>query len=226
MKSTTSLLSAALVLGAATAFAGTVPTPVPSGKSQPTMPSTEEPCDGPISYNNIELTYSRTDFDGNLDDGDDIDLRVEFAPASRIHLTGGLDYLSTSYDFERTTVDIEEWKITAGVGGHISLCSHIDLSGDIGGIWADRNVDYNLPGANFPDDDKSEWGWYIRPELRGKWGCFTAHLGAEYRDVKDDEKWNYFGKVFYQVAPGWDISLGYKHDEDSNTYSGGIRWHF
>jgi hypothetical protein len=203
-----------------------------------------DPCAGPISYNNIELLYARTDLDHGYDTSDGGLLRAEFAPMKNIYFTFGAEFLSTGYDAVSVTqglptpprgvlpgsysADIDQWLLNIGIGGHISLTPNIDLAGDVGLIWAHTSVDYNFPAGVAGDnsDSDSDTGWYVSPQLRGKWGCFTAHLGAEYRDVNDNNEWSYFARVYYQIAPAWDLTLGYRHGDEADTFSGGVRWRY
>ncbi|HEX2749682.1 MAG TPA: hypothetical protein VHM91_16850, partial [Verrucomicrobiales bacterium] len=143
MKSTTTIL-AALAMGALSASAGVVPAPI--DKNPP--PSPMDPCAGPISYNNIELLYARTDLDHGYDTSDGGLLRAEFAPMKNIYFTFGAEFLSTGYDAVSVTqglptpprgvlpgsysADIDQWLLNIGIGGHISLTPNIDLAGDVG----------------------------------------------------------------------------------------------
>ena len=45
-------------------------------------------------------------------------------------------------------------------------------------------------------------------------------------DVRDFNEWAFFGRVYYQVAPAWDITAGYRHGEDSDTVTAGVRWRY
>jgi hypothetical protein len=81
------------------------------------------------------------------------------------------------------------------------------------------------PDNNFSETE-DDTGWYVRPQIRGKWGCFTAHLGAEYRDVRNNENWIYFANVYYQVNPAWDLTVGYRHTDDFDAVTGGVRWRY
>jgi hypothetical protein len=239
MKRTTTIL-AALAMSAASATAGPEPAPMPSGKGP--APAPMEPCPGPISYNNVELLYAYTDFDGDFDESHGGILKFEYSPASNFYIVGGIEYLNTGYDVDFVipgivprgdiadsySADIDQWNFTLGLGGHFPITSHIDIAVDGGAIFSSTSVDIDAPGDLDIDDDESEddWGWFVRPHFRGKWGCFTAHLGAEYRDVSDFNEWAFFGSVYYQVAPAWDLTVGYRHGEDTETFTGGVRWRY
>jgi hypothetical protein len=239
MKSTSTTL-AALAMSVISAVAG--PGPVVD-KNPP--PSPMDPCAGPINYNSIELLYARTDFDGgNIDDGNGGVLRAEYAPWSNFFLTLGADYMNTDYDVDYVipgalaprgalgngaySADVDQWTLYGGIGAHFPITPHIDIAGDAGILWVHTSVDYDLPAGVAGDDSSSDsdTGWYARPHFRGKWGCFTAHLGAEYRDVADVNEWAGFAAVYYQIAPKWDLTLGYRHGEDTDTMSGGVRFRF
>jgi hypothetical protein len=238
MKSTTTIL-AALAMSVAAAAAGVAPIHMDKNPAPPPA----DPCAGPISYNNIELLYARTDIDHGYDTSDGGLVRIQYAPAANLYLTFGAEFLSTGYDARSIvtpgkaaprgavngySADIDEWLLNVGIGGHIALTPNIDLAGDVGLVWAHTSVDYDTPAGAVGggSDSDSDTGWYVSPQLRGKWGCFTAHLGAEYRDVSDTSEWSYFARVYYQIAPAWDLTLGYRHGDDSDTFSGGVRWRY
>jgi hypothetical protein len=215
MKKTTTIL-AALAMGAATALAGT-PAPVYSGKSAPPPPPAD-PCAGPISYNNIELLYAYTDFDfddgGGGSEGHGFQVNLEYSPAQNFYLTAGIEY-----------TDLDEgqlWLGHLGIGGYVALTPNIHLAADGGALWSDFSFDDDL---DF-DDDGDDWGWYVRPHLRGKWGCLTVHIGAEYQDVRDNDEWAGFAKLYYQLNPSWDLTAGVRVAEDVTQVTAGVRWRY
>ena len=221
MKTTATIL-ATLAMGAA-AIAGTAPAPAPSGKA-PVCPPVADPCAGPISYNNVELLYLHSDFDGLDGDLDGVSLRFEYSPASNFYIAASGDYSSGS--------DSELWNIRLGLGGYIALTENIHLVGEVGGAYFDGQTDVPymiVPLGSVYDDDytvgESDWGWYVRPHLRAKWGCFEIHAGAEYQDAYENN-WAFYGNVYYQVTQGWDLTAGVREGEDSTQWSAGVRYRF
>ena len=220
----------AFLLTPAVALAGIVSAPV---DKNPVTPQAD-PCAGPISYSNVELLYEYTDFDdGDLDDGSGATLRYEYEAMKQFYLTVDADYDSFDYTpFSdigqgRRTFEIEQWTLSVGVGGHIALTDNIHLAGDAGLVYTDVSTDYNgvIPGGNNFDDD--ETGWFIRPHLRAKWGCLTVHAGASYYDFDSDfDGWTGYGRLYYQITTSLDLTAGVSFGEDSDVYSGGVRWRF
>ena len=220
----TSTIIALMAFGVACATAGE-PAPAPSGKGPAPVPPVD-PCAGPISYNNVELMYANTDGYGAFDDdGDGVILNVEYSPWNNIYLTATASY---------TDIDSGEvWNLTGGIGGYIALTPNIHLAADAGLWYVDSEFDIPivnpLPGGPFVDTvSDDDTGWYIRPHFRAKWSCFEAHLGAVYLDLDDAEDWNWFVQLYYQVAPGWDITAGYNEwdDAEGETWSVGARYKF
>ncbi|HWB07381.1 MAG TPA: hypothetical protein VG796_30425 [Verrucomicrobiales bacterium] len=213
MKKTTTIL-AALTMGAVTALAGTEPPPpVSTGKG--TVPPPMDPCAGPISYNNIEILYAYTDFDGNSDEGHGAQINIEYSPTSNFYLTLGGEW---------TNVDEGDlWTVHGGIGGYVPLTPNIHLAADGGALWSKFDFDDDF---GLSDDDEDEWGWYVRPHLRAKWGCLTIHAGAEYRDVEDFEEWSGFAALYYQINPAWDLTAGVRFGEDVTTVTAGVRWRY
>ncbi len=218
MKSTTTIL-AALALGVASATAGVHTAPVDKNP----VPPVTDPCATPLSYNNIELLYAHTDFDGGGDDGNGFKLDIEYSPMNNLFLTAGAQYSDADGD--------SLWLLNAGVGGYIPLTSNIHLAADGGFLWSRYEYDYTVVGGASGSDSETDSGWYIRPQIRAKWGCLEARIGAIYRDLGNnsayDGEWALFAKLYYQLTPAWDVTVGIEHDDDFYTQvSGGIRYRF
>lgn len=215
----TAITLAALTFGIGTVLAGPAPV-VSTGKSTP-PPPLMDPCAGPISYSNIELLYVNTDFDGYGGDLDGGSLRFEYAVASNFYIAAGGNYSSGG--------DTDVWSLSLGVGGSIPLTENIHLVGEVGGAYVEAESERYVTvteGQGFYDSyNEDEWGWYVRPHLRAKFGCFEIHAGAEYQDIFEEE-WAFYAKVYYQVAPGWDLTAGAREGEDSTQWSAGVRYRY
>jgi hypothetical protein len=190
----------------------------------PTQPAPVEPCAGPISYSNIELLYAYTDWDDNFGSNDHTNgaqLNIEFSPFQSFYLTAGAEWFSES--------DADLWILHAGIGGYFPLSEHIHLAVDGGALWTDIEFDDDVFAG---DNSESDWGWYVRPHLRAKWGCFEAHAGALYRDMGDfnrgggDGQWAGFAQLYYHITTSLDITAGVLCDEDFTQVTGGLRWRF
>ena len=225
MKKTSAIL-ALMALGVASATAGTAPAPsgkapAPSGKG-PAPSLAVDPCAGPISYNNVELLYANTDTGGYGDSEDGLQLRLEYSPWQNIYVTGAASYTDISGG--------ETWTLSAGIGGYVALTPNIHLAADAGLFHWDSEYDI-ITGTTAVvrrTVSESDTGWYVRPHVRAKWGCFEAHAGATYIDVDDADDWNWFLQLYYQVAPKWDITAGYSEfdDSDGETWTIGARYKF
>ncbi len=215
----TAITLAALTFGIGTVLAGPAPV-VSTGKSTP-PPAPMDPCAVPISYNNVELLYVNTDFDGYNGDIDGVSLRFEYGVASNFYLAASGDYSSGS--------DTDMWNVRLGVGGHIPLTENIHLVGEVGGAYFDAETEVYVPvtegTGSYETVGDSDWGWYVRPHLRARFGCFEIHAGAEYQDAYENN-WAFFGNVYYQVAPGWDLTAGAREGEDSTQWSAGVRYRY
>jgi hypothetical protein len=230
MKYTTTML-AALCAGTFQASAGS--TPAPTGKAAPAPvccpKPVADPCAGPISYTNAELLYAYSDWDELDDHGNGAILRAEYSPMDNFYLTGSAEYHDVS--------DINMWQITLGVGGYMPLCDNIHFAVDAGGVWASLEVDDFWTGGSGSSGssgsfvagyDEDDFGWYVRPHIRAKWGCFELHAGARYTDAGDldMDEWSYFADLYYQVSPGWDLTVGASYNDDRTTVTGGARHRF
>lgn len=227
MKTSHALLSGALALftvftasqapAGTTTYTTTDKAPVPA---QPPM----EPCAGPISYSNIELLYAYTDFDSGLGSDDHTNgaqLNIEWSPFQNFYLAVGGEWFSEE--------DADLWVLHGGIGGYFPLTDHIHIAADGGILWTDIEFDDDVFGG---DNSDSDTGWYVRPHLRGKWGCFEAQAGALYRDMGDfnadgeDGRWAGFAKLYYHLTTSLDLTAGVLVDEDFTQVTGGVRWRF
>lgn len=209
MKKTATIL-AALAMSAVSVLAGPMP-PVAPGPPPPPM---SDPCAGGLSYSSLEVLYANTDGDFTGNDADGVRVNFEYSVASNffVRFTAGYD--------EADNWDL--FTVTGGVGGYIALTENIHAVADGGIVY----MDWDYAGNNLADGDDT--GWYVRPHLRAKWGCFEAQLGATYVDIDDTEEWNWFLKIYYQVAQGWDVTAGYTEGEDTDleTWTIGVRKRF
>jgi hypothetical protein len=227
MKHTAAIL-AGIVLSSTAAIAGITPAPMDKNPAPPA-----DPCAGPISYTNIELLYQRTNFDGGgRNNGDAAVIRYEYG-MKNFYFTLDVDRNS----FEQTTPgireqtqswDIDQWKVKASIGGHIALTDNIHLAGDAGIVFSDIDSNDRAIGATVArrGPNGSDTGWFVRPQIRAKWGCLTIHAGGEYEDLGGDDHWTVYGRGYYQISPKWDVMLGVSTGDEGEIYSGGVRWRF
>ncbi len=241
MKKTATIL-ASLTIGIGSVLAGPAPV-VPTastGKSSPPPPAIDR-CAGPISYSNVELSYLNTDVDGNGGSLDGATLRFEYALAPNFYLTAGGDYSTgdgpdygpAAYGNLFDGTDL--WTVRLGVGGSWALSENIHLVGEVGAMYFDASTEYTYrpmvtPAGSAIIDTHgsigdSDWGWYVRPHLRAKFGCLELHAGAEYQDAYENN-WAFFGNVYYQVAPSWDVTAGYREGDDTTQWSAGVRYRY
>jgi hypothetical protein len=219
MKYTAAVL-AALSLSALSASAGT-PVVAQTGKAVPAaMPSPADPCATPISYNNVELLYAYTDWDDLNDHGNGGILRAEYSPFKNFYLALGAEY------HEVSNVDI--WAISGGIGTYVELSENIHLAADGGAVWYNYDAASTLGSSANNGFEEDDWGWYVRPHIRAKWGCFEVHAGAQYTKVDDldIDEWSGFLNLYYQISPGWDLTAGVSHSSERTTVTGGARYRF
>ena len=238
MKKTATIL-ASLTIGIGSVLAG--PAPVVStastGKGTPPPPPMDR-CAGPISYSNVELSYLNTDVDGNGGSLDGGTLRFEYSLAPNFYMTAGADYSTGDgpdygmLDYGSLLDGTDLWTVRLGVGGSWALSENFHLVGEVGAMYFDASTELNVvPGPNDTwtgyrsEYGESDWGWYVRPHLRAKFGCFEIHAGAEYQDAYEDN-WAFFGNAYYQVAQGWDLTAGYREGDDSTQWSAGVRYRY
>lgn len=212
---------AILAAGAVTASAGV----------RPAMPAPvvvkNDPCAGPISYNNAELLYAHTDFDGFDDNGNGGIFRIEYSAWDNFYIAGGAEFHDVN--------NMDLWVLSGGVGAYMALSENIHIVAEVGALWTSFERDVFVPDGGsegngiFMRNDEEEWGWYAKPHLRARWGCFEVHVGAEYRDHGgdfNDDDWAGFADLYYQVSPGWDLTAGVNFTSDETTVTGGARYRY
>lgn len=215
----TAVTLAALTVSALTATAGTH-----SGKAIPTAPPAApmDPCAVPISYNNVEALYAYTDWDDLDDHGNGGILRAEFSPFQNFYVALGAEYHEVS--------DVDIWALSGGIGGYVALSENIHLAVDGGVYWynVDGDDDGSSSGSSGGGFDEDDVGWYVRPHIRARFGCFEIHAGAKYTKVDDFDidEWAAFADLYYQVSPGWDLTAGVQWSNERTQVTGGARYRF
>jgi hypothetical protein len=127
---------------------------------------------------------------------------------------------------------VDTWYLYGGIGGYFPLTENIHIAADGGFVYADFSYDNDLVinplGTTTDGDlDDSETGWYVRPHIRAKWGCFELQAGATYRDLWNEDQWSYWASAYFQVAPNWDLTAGYSDgDESGEVITAGVRWRY
>ncbi len=193
IKKTLALLALAVVT--TTAQAGTS-APAPSGKG--VIAPTIEPDS--ISYSNLSLSWQRmwakapvpgvglVDLDSN-----GIALGLEYSPVNNLYIAAGGSWNDVELSAPGAAGNADFWTGNAGIGGYIPLTSNIHFVTELGANYAD------LDGTN-------DWGFYVTPHVRAKFGKFETHLGATYstNDMSINE-WNAFLRLLYEVTPNVDL---------------------
>ena len=213
IKKTLALLALAVVT--TTAQAGTS-APAPSGKG--VIAPTIEPDS--ISYRNFSLGYLRNSADlgnGLTTGSNGIAAALEYSPVNNLYVAAGGSFS----EFRTLGQNDDYWTANAGVGGYIPLTGNIHFVTEVGASY--------IQGAGAGND----WGLYVTPHIRAKFGKFETHLGATYNsnDLALDE-WTGFLRLLYEVAPNTDLyvtgSIGLTEDNADSIYGlqAGIRLKF
>lgn len=192
IKPTVSLLAS--LLTAASVYAGTPVAPAP----QPAPVPYEEPT--LISYSNFSLgyTYTSADFLGFDVDAHGAMAGLEFSPVDHLYFA-----LRGSWsDIDFAGVDFDYWQGSAGIGGYIPITQNIHFATEVGASYADISL------ADF-DAGIDDWGLYVTPHFRMKWGGFETHVGVTYNsnDVITS-RYNAFVRLMFEVAPQCDVFVG------------------
>lgn len=213
LKKTLTALSCSMI--AAAAFGGTTPLPPP----QPSEPLPEPVL---ISYDNfsINYNYSSADLLGLDVEGHGVQAGLEISPVKHLYfaLNGGwsnleLDLAGTGLGVG--DLDFDYWTGNAGIGGYIPITENIHFVTEVGASYA--NLGFDNFGANLSTDD---WGIYVTPHFRAKWGAFETHFGVTYNsnDLVVSE-WTGFARILVEVAPQVDVfvagTVGFQDDEDA-----------
>ena len=197
----------------AAAFAGTAPAPVDK------QPQQIDPILAPtISYSNFSLEYSYISSDfagiGGLElDGHGVQAGLEYSPIEHLYLALRGGWHDIDVEFAGFAIaDFDYWNVNAGIGGYFPITPNIHIVGEVGASYADLSVS----GFGGSTDD---WGIYVTPHVRAKFGIFETHVGVIYNsnDLALAE-WTGFARVLVEVVPNVDVYVGGTIGfEDDNT---------
>lgn len=184
---------AALALATSLAHAGTTPQPI-----APTVEPEEQ-----ISYSNASVSWLRqwANVDGfsNLDvDSNGIAAALEYSPVNHLYLAFGGSWSDLEISGPGGSVNADYWTLNGGVGGYIPLAHNVHFVTEVGAHYAD--LDFSGIGAT------DDWGIYVTPHVRAKFGAFEIHGGVMYNsnDVAVNE-WSAFARALYEVCPNVDL---------------------
>lgn len=194
-----------MLCGTMMAHAGT---PTPAALSPTVAP--EE-----ISYDNLSLSWLRTwaEVDGlPVDvDGNGIGASLEFSPVKHLYLALGGSWSYAEFSGPGGSIDADYWTFNTGLGGYLPLTDNLHFVTEVGAHYG--NLDF---GGNLQADD---WGLYVMPHLRAKFGAFETHFGAIYNgnDAALAE-WSAFARVLFEVCSGCDLFVTGTCGFDSQTF--------
>jgi hypothetical protein len=194
-------LATVSLLAASAAFAGT-PAPQP-----PVEPAPEPAL---ISYSNFSLEYSY--MSGDLDlgftsldsDAHGVQAAIEYSPVEHLYLAFRGGWHDVDVDLlGLVDLDFDYWNLNGGVGGYYAITPNIHLVAEVGASYADISLN-NVAGINADD-----WGIYVTPHVRAKFGAIEAHAGVTYNsnDLAPAE-WTAFARILFEVAPRVDVYVG------------------
>lgn len=211
IKKTLALLALAVVT--TTAQAGTS-APAPSGKGV-IAPTIE--AESSISYSNVSLSEQIMSGNGAGPFGADLDstgiaLALEYSPVNNLYVAAGGSWNDIEASVGPISLDIGDyWTANAGIGGYIPLTSNIHFVTELGTNYVDAAAgDFGGPGPGpggaIGSFFGNEWGFYVTPHVRAKFGKFETHLGATYssNDLAITE-WSAFLRLLYEVNPHLDL---------------------
>jgi hypothetical protein len=195
-KETLTALSLSLVT--ASAFAGTAPAPK---QPEPVLPPPPV-----ISYSNFSLGYSfmSADLVGLDVDAHGIQAGVEFSPMEHLYLAARGSWHDVDVDvLGLVDLDFDYWTANLGVGGYLPITQNIHFVTEVGASYA--NISLNtIPGISSDD-----WGVYVTPHFRAKFGAIEAHAGVTYTSNElAPSEWTGFARLLVEVAPQVDVYVG------------------
>jgi hypothetical protein len=172
-----------------------------AGTPAPAVPPTVEPDN--ISYSNASVSWLRqwANVDGfsELDvDSNGIAAALEYSPVNHLYLALGGSWSDAELSGPGGSVNADYWTLNGGVGGYIPLAHNVHFVTEVGASYADLD----LGGFGNQDD----WGVYVTPHIRAKFGAFEVHGGVSYNsnDVTPTE-WSAFARALYEVCPNVDL---------------------
>ena len=182
-------------------------TPAPAAIS-PTVEPDE------ISYNNFSLSWLRQWAQaGAIDlDGNGVAAGLEFSPVNHLYLALNGSWSDIDVSGPGGSLNADYWTLNAGVGGYVALANNIHFVTEVGASYGD--LDFGRAIGSLDD-----WGVYVTPHVRAKFGKFETHLGASYNsnDAAINE-WSIFARALYEVCPDADVFVTGSYGLDSGDF--------
>ncbi len=99
----------------------------------------------------------------------------------------------------------------------ISASGYFPITNNIHFV-AEAGVNYaNLSLADFDDINTDEWGVYVTPHFRMKWGAFETHVGVNYTSNELAlSEWSAFAKLLFAVSPEVDLFIAGSYGLDDS----------
>lgn len=167
-----------------------------------------------ISYNYLELTYSRTEIDAGFADvdGDGFGFRGSIEVGNMWHVFAGIGQadLDQGVDYDQ---------IVIGGGLHTALAQNMSLFLDLAYI----NLDAAGPGGSF-DEDGLGTALGLRMQLRPQLEVSGA---ISYTDLDDsDSETGIGGAAWYEFNRMFAVGAEVGFADDTTEYGLGVRYYF
>lgn len=217
MKATLALIT---LVAASAANAGTPSYSPPSQASSSAIESKDA-----ISYSNISFSWLGQWGDGPLlvtgipvigsaiapaaadYEAHGIVLGLEYSPVEHLYLAfgGSWSEVTASWDtfnfmggvVPGGSATSDYYTLNAGIGGYIPISENIHFVTEVGANYAEW--------GGVIDD----WGLYVTPHVRAKFGMFETHLGVTYNSSDAvPAEWTGFVRLLFELAPVVDVFVG------------------
>ena len=165
-----------------------------------------------FSYNWVQGSYSKTDYDSLGVDGDGLGLSVSVALNENFHVFGG--YTGADIDSD---VDTDGWN--AGIGMNTSISELMDVIVQL----SYRTTELDLPGIGSVENDGLGLGAGIRV---GANDWIEIDAGLTYIDLDSGNETVFDAGFLYRVSDAFAVGISGTWDDDVEVWSIDARLYF
>lgn len=185
-----------------------------------------------LSYTYVEGGWTQAKTNDDVFNDPTVDggyVRGSIALAEQVHVFGGWNYGSKSYDYDYGTMKLKLNQPELGIGYHMPFSDRVDYTADI--AWVRQQAEITVKDVDYGRFTAKDHTNLVRATmgLRGKPSRMTeAWIKAGYMDGGNDFKGTWVGTVGGQInfTRTWGLVGEISGYRDVTQYSAGVRASF
>jgi hypothetical protein len=185
-----------------------------------------------LSYTYVEGGWTQVKTDDDVFNDPKVDggyVRGSIALAEQVHVFGGWNYGSKSYDYDYGSMKLKLNQPELGIGYHMPFSDRVDYTADI--AWVRQQAEITVKDVDYGRFSVKDHTTLVRATmgLRGKPSRMTeAWIKAGYMDGGNEFKGTWVGTVGGQInfTRTWGLVGEISGYRDVTQYSAGVRASF